>query len=175
MSGGTPRSILILGGARSGKSHHAEMLGRAHGGALVYIATGEAGDSEMAERIKRHRLGRGPEWTTIEEPVELVAAMSREAGPRRFVLIDCITLWISNLMGLRRAVPAEVDALARAIEAAPGAVCLVSNEVGLGIVPDNALARAYRDALGRVNAIWADAADEALLAVAGRVLRLERP
>ncbi|MET0483547.1 MAG: bifunctional adenosylcobinamide kinase/adenosylcobinamide-phosphate guanylyltransferase [Aestuariivirgaceae bacterium] len=175
MSGGTPRSTLILGGARSGKSRHAEMLGRAHGGALVYIATGEAGDSEMAERIKRHRLGRGPEWTTIEEPVELVAAVSREAGPRRFVLIDCITLWISNLMGLRRAVPAEVDALARAIEAAPGAVCLVSNEVGLGIVPDNAMARAFRDEAGLAHQRLAAVCEEVVLMVAGLPVFLKRP
>jgi adenosylcobinamide kinase / adenosylcobinamide-phosphate guanylyltransferase len=175
MSGGTPRSTLILGGARSGKSRHAEMLGRAHGGALVYIATGEAGDSEMAERIKRHRLGRGPEWTTIEEPVELVAAVSREAGPRRFVLIDCVTLWISNLMGLRRAVPAEVDALARAIEAAPGAVCLVSNEVGLGIVPDNAMARAFRDEAGLAHQRLAAVCEEVVLMVAGLPVFLKRP
>jgi adenosylcobinamide kinase / adenosylcobinamide-phosphate guanylyltransferase len=175
MSSGTPRSTLILGGARSGKSRHAEMLGRAHGGALVYIATGEAGDSEMAERIKRHRLGRGPEWTTIEEPVELVAAVSREAGPRRFVLIDCVTLWISNLMGLRRAVPAEVDALARAIEAAPGAVCLVSNEVGLGIVPDNAMARAFRDEAGLAHQRLAAVCEEVVLMVAGLPVFLKRP
>jgi adenosylcobinamide kinase / adenosylcobinamide-phosphate guanylyltransferase len=175
MSGGTPRSTLILGGARSGKSRHAEMLGRAHGGALVYIATGEAGDSEMAERIKRHRLGRGPEWTTIEEPVELVAAVSREAGPRRFVLIDCITLWITNLMGLRRAVPVEVDALARAIEAAPGAVCLVSNEVGLGIVPDNAMARAFRDEAGLAHQRLAAVCEEVVLMVAGLPVFLKRP
>jgi len=175
MSSRTPRSTLILGGARSGKSRHAEMLGRAHGGALVYIATGEAGDSEMAERIKRHRAARGTEWTTIEEPLELVAAVSREAGARRFVLVDCITLWISNLMGFRRSVSAEVDALAQVIEAAPGVVCLVSNEVGFGIVPDNAMARAFRDEAGLAHQRLAVACEEVVLMVAVLPLILKRP
>jgi adenosylcobinamide kinase / adenosylcobinamide-phosphate guanylyltransferase len=173
MSGDGPRKTLILGGVRSGKSRHAEMLGRAHGGALIYIATGEAGDGEMAERIKHHRAARGPEWTTIEEPVELAAVLAREAGPERFVLVDCITLWISNLMGLQRSVPAEVDALAQAIGAAPGAVCLVSNEVGLGIVPDNAMARAFRDATGLAHQRLAAVCDQVVLMVAGLPMRLK--
>ncbi|HEX2430859.1 MAG TPA: bifunctional adenosylcobinamide kinase/adenosylcobinamide-phosphate guanylyltransferase [Aestuariivirgaceae bacterium] len=173
MSGDGPRKTLILGGARSGKSRHAEMLGRAHGGALIYIATGEAGDGEMAERIKQHRLGRGPEWTTVEEPVALAAALAREAGPQRFVLVDCITLWISNLMGLQRSVPAEVDALCRSIEAAAGAVCLVSNEVGLGIVPDNAMARAFRDEAGLAHRRLAAVCDQVVLMVAGLPMRLK--
>jgi adenosylcobinamide kinase / adenosylcobinamide-phosphate guanylyltransferase len=174
MTGGG-RSTLVLGGARSGKSRHAEMLARAHGGALIYIATGEAGDGEMAERIKRHRLGRGPEWTTIEEPVELASVLAREAGPQRFVLVDCITLWISNLMGLQRSVPTEVDALCRAISTAHGAVCLVSNEVGLGIVPDNAVARQFRDEAGLAHQRLAAVCEEVVLMVAGLPMILKTP
>jgi adenosylcobinamide kinase/adenosylcobinamide-phosphate guanylyltransferase len=175
MSSGGACKTLILGGARSGKSRHAEMLGRAHGGALIYIATAEAGDGEMAARIKHHRLRRGPEWTTVEEPVELAATVAREAGLDRFVLVDCITLWISNLMGTQRSVPAEVDALAQAIEAAPGAVCLVSNEVGLGIVPDNAMARRFRDEAGLAHQRLAAVCDEVLLMVAGLPMILKTP
>jgi adenosylcobinamide kinase/adenosylcobinamide-phosphate guanylyltransferase len=165
--------MLILGGARSGKSRHAEMLGRAHGGSLIYIATGEAGDAEMAQRIKRHQAERGPEWTTIEEPVALASVLAREAGPERFVLVDCVTLWISNLMGLQRSVPAEVDALCRAIGNAAGTVCIVSNEVGLGIVPDNAAAREFRDAAGLAHQRLAAACDEVVLMVAGLPMRLK--
>jgi adenosylcobinamide kinase/adenosylcobinamide-phosphate guanylyltransferase len=165
----------VLGGARSGKSHHAETLGRAHGGTLIYIATGAAGDGEMADRIAHHRLARGSEWTTIEEPVALAAAVAREAGQQRFVLVDCITLWLSNLMGLQRPVPPEVDALCRAIEAASGAVCLVSNEVGLGIVPENAMARAFRDAAGLAHQRLAAVCDEVVLMVAGLPMRLKQP
>jgi adenosylcobinamide kinase / adenosylcobinamide-phosphate guanylyltransferase len=175
MSGVRPRSTLILGGARSGKSRYAELLGRSHGGALIYIATGEAGDGEMAERIKQHRAARGPEWTTIEEPVELAATLARETAPERFVLVDCITLWISNLMGRQRSVPAEVDALAQAIAAARGAVCLVSNEVGLGIVPDNAVARAFRDEAGLAHQRLAAVCEEVVLMVAGLPMTLKRP
>jgi adenosylcobinamide kinase / adenosylcobinamide-phosphate guanylyltransferase len=176
MSGGSARSTLILGGARSGKSRHAEMLGRAHGGQLIYIATGEAGDDEMAERIRRHRSRRGPEWTTIEEPVELAAAVSRAAAdPARFVLVDCITLWISNLMGLERSVADAVDGLAQAIDAAPGAVCLVSNEVGLGIVPDNAMARAFRDEAGLAHQRLAEVCGTVVLMVAGLPMTLKGP
>jgi len=175
MSSGGACKTLILGGARSGKSRHAEMLGRAHGGALIYIATAEAGDGEMAERIKHHRMRRGPEWTTIEAPVELVAAVAREAGPDRFVLVDCITLWISNLMGLERSVSAEVAALAHVIEAARGAVCLVSNEVGLAIVPDNPTARQFRDEAGLAHQRLAAACNEVLLMVAGLPMTLKTP
>jgi adenosylcobinamide kinase/adenosylcobinamide-phosphate guanylyltransferase len=172
-SGAGHRSTLILGGARSGKSRYAETLGRAHGGSLTYIATGEAGDAEMAERIKQHRAARGPEWTTIEEPVELASVLAREAGPERFVLVDCVTLWISNLMGRQRSVPEEVDALCRAIGDAAGTVCIVSNEVGLGIVPDNAAARAFRDAAGLAHQRLAAVCDEVVLMVAGLPIRLK--
>jgi adenosylcobinamide kinase/adenosylcobinamide-phosphate guanylyltransferase len=167
------RSMLILGGARSGKSRHAEMLGRAHGGPLIYIATAEAGDAEMAERIKHHRLGRGAEWTTVEEPVELASVLAREARPERFVLVDCVTLWISNLMGLQRSVPEEIDALCQAIADAAGTVCLVSNEVGLGIVPDNAVARQFRDEAGLTHQRLAAVCDEVVLMVAGLPMRLK--
>jgi adenosylcobinamide kinase/adenosylcobinamide-phosphate guanylyltransferase len=148
MSAAAPRRTLILGGARSGKSRHAEALGRAHGGEMIYVATGEARDQEMAERIAHHRAARGPAWTTIEEPLELAAVLERAAGPQRFVLVDCITLWISNLMAHGRPVSEAIDGLCRVTAAASGDVCLVSNEVGLGIVPDNPLARQFRDEAG---------------------------
>jgi len=132
MSASRPRSTLVLGGARSGKSRHAEALGRAHGGDMIYIATGEARDGEMAKRIARHRAARGPAWTTIEEPLELAAVLERAARPQRFVLVDCITLWISNVMARGRPVSEEIEGLCRVMAAASGDVCLVSNEVGLG-------------------------------------------
>src|SRR5690242_6019019 len=148
MSAAAPRRTLILGGARSGKSRHAEALGRAHGGEMIYVATGEARDQEMAERIAHHRAARGPAWTSIEEPLELAAVLERAAGPQRFVLVDCSTLWISNLMAHGRPVSEAIDGLCRVTAAASGDVCLVSNEVGLGIVPDNPLARQFRDEAG---------------------------
>jgi adenosyl cobinamide kinase/adenosyl cobinamide phosphate guanylyltransferase len=167
--------VLLLGGARSGKSALAVERGRGWDGPVTLIATGEAGDDEMAERIRRHRAERPPEWRTIEEPLDLAAALERVDGGSA-ALIDCLSLWVANLLGRGDADPA-VEELARAVavQAAsrPGLTVAVSNEVGLGIVPDTPLGRRYRDVLGRVNATWADAADEALLVVAGRALRLE--
>ena len=151
MTASAPRSTLVLGGARSGKSRHAEGLGRAHGGAMIYIATGEAGDAEMARRIAHHRAARGPAWTTIEEPVDLAQVLERAARPQQFVLVDCITLWITNLMARGRPVGEAVEGLCRVIAAAGGDLCLVSNEVGLGIVPDNPLARQFRDEAGQAH------------------------
>jgi adenosylcobinamide kinase / adenosylcobinamide-phosphate guanylyltransferase len=158
--------VLLLGGARSGKSKLALDLAERAGAPVVFIATGTAGDEEMAERIEAHKQERPGDWTTIEEPVELERALtSVPAGTT--AIVDCLTLWVSNAL--------EVDgsSAARLAAARDGLTIAVSNEVGLGIVPDNALARRYRDALGRVNASWADAADEVYLVVAGKRLRLE--
>ena len=156
--------VVLLGGARSGKSRLAVERARGEGAPVVFVATGEAGDEEMADRIARHRQERPPEWTTIEEPRELAQALGRVPDGAT-AIVDCLSLWVANVSE-----PPEVAARAAARR---GLTIAVSNEVGLGIVPDNALARAYRDVLGRVNAEWAAAADEAYFVVAGKLLRLE--
>jgi adenosyl cobinamide kinase/adenosyl cobinamide phosphate guanylyltransferase len=155
--------VLYVGGARSGKSRLAVERARESGAPVVFIATGEAGDDEMADRIARHRAERPVEWQTVEEPLELERAL-RDAPPAATVIVDCLSLWVANGGGGERA--------AEAAAARDGLTIAVTNEVGLGIVPDNALARAYRDDLGRVNATWAAAADEAFFVVAGRTLKL---
>ncbi len=168
---------LLLGGARSGKSTLAVRRAKATGAPVVFVATAEARDDEMAARIARHRAERPAHWQTVEAPLDLADAL-RRASPDDVVVVDCLSLWVSNLLetGLtdddlqRRA--EEVAALAAA---RTGATIAVSNEVGMGIVPMHELGRRYRDVLGRVNATWAEAADEAVLVVAGRALALEAP
>ena len=168
---------LLLGGARSGKSALAQRLAGRWDGPVAVVATGQAGDAEMAERIARHRAARPAGWETVEEPLELAAALAA-CGPETLVVVDCLTLWVSNLLeqGLT---DAAVDARARsaasvaAARAAP--TVAVSNEVGSGIVPADPLSRRYRDLLGQVNAVWAAAADHALLLVAGRAVPLADP
>jgi len=166
--------LLLLGGARSGKSALAVELGRRWGGPVTLVATGEAGDEEMAARIARHRAERPPAWRTVEERAALLDAVTA-APPGDLVLVDCLTLWVSNLLlagtdaGEVAGAAAEVAA-ALAARTAPAVV--VSNEVGMGIVPDHPLGRAYRDALGAVNAAFAARADRAALLVAGRLLEL---
>ena len=168
-----PERILVLGGQRSGKSRHAESLVTASGLAPVYLATATAGDDEMTARIATHRERRGAAWRTVEEPLDLPAALLRESGPGFHVLADCLTVWLSNLMGAGRDVDAEGDALVAALARVTGPVVLVSNEVGLGIVPDNALARRYADALGILNQKAAAAADRVVLMAAGLPLTLK--
>lgn len=157
--------VVLIGGARSGKSRLAVELARAAGRPVTFVATGWAGDEEMAARIARHREERPPEWSTVEEPRELARAL-RAVPTDETAIVDCLSLWVANLEGAAPTDGAEVAA-ARA-----GLTIAVTNEVGLGIVPDNAAARAYRDELGRVNAQWAALADEAWLVVAGRRLSL---
>jgi len=163
--------VLLVGGARSGKSTLALERAARAGSPVVFVATGEAGDEEMAARIELHRQERPPEWTTVEEPVELGRALASAPG-HATVVVDCLSLWVANVL---EHAPVEDLAVADARTAAAraGLTVAVTNEVGLGIVPDNELARRYRDVLGRVNAIWAEAADEAYFVVAGRALRLE--
>jgi adenosylcobinamide kinase/adenosylcobinamide-phosphate guanylyltransferase len=158
---------FVLGGARSGKSAYAERLALESGLAPVYLATGQAGDGEMASRIAQHRARRGNLWTTVEEPLELAMALARAAGPRHFVVVDCLTLWVSNLMAAGRNVEAAARGLADALPALAGPAALVANEVGLGIVPDNALARAFRDHAGRLNQAVAAAAHRVAFVAAG--------
>ena len=162
--------VLLIGGARSGKSRLALERAEQEARPVCFIATGEALDAEMTDRIERHRAERPAAWTTVEEPVELERALAG-VPEGATVIVDCLSLWVSNVFESR---PVEElsAAAARVAAARPGLTIAVTNEVGLGIVPDNALARDYRDALGRVNAQWAAAADEAHLVVAGRTLSL---
>jgi adenosylcobinamide kinase/adenosylcobinamide-phosphate guanylyltransferase len=144
-------TTLVLGGARSGKSDHAESLVLSSGLAPVFLATGDARDAEMAERIRRHRARRGPAWTTVEEKRDLSGALLRACQPGTAVLVDCLTLWLANVMEAGRDPDAEAARLLDALPRLGGPAVFVSNEVGLGIVPENALARAFRDAQGRLN------------------------
>lgn len=159
-----PRLSLVVGGARSGKSSLAERLVRASGLPRTYIATAEAWDDEMADRIARHRDDRGAGWRTVEAPRDLAGALAGAGGA---VLIDCATLWLTNVMLAGADVGDEATALLAALAAHPGPVVVVSNEVGWGIVPDNALARAFRDEQGRLNQQIAAAADLVLGVMAG--------
>ena len=171
---GADRAVtLVLGGARSGKSAHAEALIAKLGGTPVYVATAEAGDAEMAERIAAHRARRGEGWTTVEAPIALAEALRTQARTGNAVLVDCLTIWLSNLLFAARDVDGEVDALMAALGEAAGPVVLVSNEVGLGIVPENALARAFRDHAGRLNQRVAAAADRVVLVTAGLPMTLK--
>ncbi|WP_428696366.1 bifunctional adenosylcobinamide kinase/adenosylcobinamide-phosphate guanylyltransferase [Stappia sp.] len=167
------RTVLVTGGARSGKSLHAEGLVAASGRDPVYVATCAAYDTEMSARIARHREQRGPGWTTIEEPRDIAAVIAREAAPARAVLVDCLTLWLSNLLFAEADIEAETDRLAGALAAAAGPVVLVTNEVGSGIVPENALARRFRDDQGRLNRHIAEIADAVVLVAAGLPLVLK--
>lgn len=159
---------LILGGARSGKSRHAETICRETGRALIYVATAEAHDDEMKARIAQHRADRAADgWRTVEEPRDLAAVLLREAGPDTVLLVDCLTLWLTNHLLADADMDAEIDRLCAAVSAAAGDVVLVANEVGFGIVPENKLARAFRDHAGRLNQRIAALADRVTLVVAG--------
>ena len=165
--------ILVLGGARSGKSRYAEALLTGHDGARTYIATAEARDAEMAVRIDQHRKRRGAGWLTVEQPLDLLAALEANCLPNNAVLVDCLTLWLSNLMAASRDIVAETAGLTAALSRLPGRAVLVSNEVGLGIVPDNDMAREFRDNAGRLNQAVAEEADEVVFVAAGLPLRLK--
>lgn len=165
----------MLGGARSGKSRYAEALAQDAGGPCTYIATAAAGDAEMAARIAAHRARRGAQWSTIEEPLRLAAALDRAMAPGGFVLVDCITLWLSNLLLAEESTDEPVDDLLRVLAEPRGTVALVSNEVGLGIVPDNALARRFRDIAGTTNQRLATAVDRVVFLAAGLPMVLKPP
>jgi adenosylcobinamide kinase/adenosylcobinamide-phosphate guanylyltransferase len=168
---------LLLGGARSGKSALAVRLAGRWDGPVTVVVTGQARDAEMAERIRRHRAERPGGWRTVEAPLELEAALA-VAPADALVLLDCLTLWVSNLMerGLTDEQVRRQGGSAAAVAAARAApTVVVSNEVGAGIVPADARSRRYRDLLGQVNAAWAAAADRALLLVAGRAVPLVDP
>jgi len=164
--------ILITGGARSGKSTRAEARALAFPGRPVYVATAEALDAEMRERIAKHRARRGSAWLERETPIELVAALVETDG-HGARLVDCLTLWLSNLMHAERDWEKEARLLAEALGRQNSPVVLVTNEVGLGIVPDNALARRFRDAAGILNQMVARVADEVEFMVAGLPMRVK--
>ena len=164
--------VLLLGGARSGKSERALRLAVESGMGITFIATATAGDDEMTERISRHRSARPAGWSTVEAPLDLIAAVG--AAPHdHFLVVDCLTLWVSNLLGAGVSgdeIVARAEKAAGELAARPGVV--VTNEVGLGIVPANELARTFRDVLGGVNAAFARCAERAVFMVAGRTLDL---
>jgi adenosylcobinamide kinase/adenosylcobinamide-phosphate guanylyltransferase len=166
---------FVIGGARSGKSAYAERLIAGMPGERIYIATAEPGDAEMAERIAEHRRRRDGTWRTVEEPLDLADALLSEAGEGRAVLVDCLTIWLSNLIAAERAHEEEEKRLVDALSRVTGPVVLISNEVGLGIVPDNALARSFRDLAGRLNQRIAAAADRVVFLAAGLPLTFKQP
>jgi adenosylcobinamide kinase/adenosylcobinamide-phosphate guanylyltransferase len=166
-----PHTTLVTGGCRSGKSRHAQTLAEAvPGQRRCYIATCVPLDAEMENRVARHRADRGPEWRTVEEPLAVARAIDEHAPHADVILVDCLTLWISNLMGGGRDMDGVVAAareLAIAVRNAACHIILVTNEVGAGIVPENALARRYRDAAGLVNQTLAAACERVVWSVAG--------
>lgn len=167
---------LILGGARSGKSSLAERRARESGLAVVCIATAEARDSEMAERIRRHQAQRPGSWRLVEEPIALAASLRAHASPGRCVIVDCLTLWLSNLLHARDGADRygrEREEFLAALGAAPGHVVLVGNETGMGIVPLGELSRRFCDEAGRLHQELAGLCDRVTLVVAGLPLLLK--
>ncbi|MEN9643784.1 MAG: adenosylcobinamide kinase/adenosylcobinamide-phosphate guanylyltransferase [Actinomycetota bacterium] len=168
---------LLLGGARSGKSTLAVQMGERQSAPVTFVATAEPFDDDLRERVERHRLERPPHWTTVECPVQLHEAV--DAAPAdHFVIVDCLTVWLGNLFAHLPSAGARTDAAAAlcdALRRRDGDIVVVSNEVGMGVHPETAMGRDYRDELGRLNQSVAALADTTLLLVAGRALRLTDP
>lgn len=158
---------LILGGARSGKSRHAQALAEADAGTLIFVATAEPFDDEMADRVARHRADRGDRWRTVEAPIDLAAAIGGTGADDATLLVDCVTVWLGNLMHHQRDIDAAVDALLNALAAAPGRIIVVANEVGLALVPETPMGRRFRDLAGTLNQRLAACAGRVTLVVAG--------
>lgn len=175
------KTIFITGGARSGKSIFAEKMALEFDSPLCYLATAQALDNEMEERVKLHRERRGGQWHTQEEPLALARALQDCDGRYQVILVDCITLWLSNLLfayenledELEERIMTDVGQLAKCLREMTTPVILVSNEVGMGIVPDNRLARLYRDIAGKANQLLAAAADEVHVVISGIPLKLK--
>jgi adenosylcobinamide kinase / adenosylcobinamide-phosphate guanylyltransferase len=167
------KSLLVLGGARSGKSQYAQRLAESSRLQPVLIATAQAQDAEMAARIMRHAAARGTKWTVIEEPVALAEALWRESRRERIVVADCATLWLSNLLLRNDDIAAATKKLAQSVAGLPGPVIFVSNEVGYGVVPGNELARAFRDAQGLLNQELAKTCEAVVLVSAGMAVCLK--
>lgn len=169
----TSHVTLVLGGARSGKTGFSEKLAKESGLERHYVATGRAYDDEMRERIARHRADRGESWVTHEVPLGLAGHLAKIDAPGRVILVDCLTLWITNLMMEGRDVDGEGAALLRSFDSLSGRLILVSNEVGLGIVPENRMAREFRDHAGRLHQHIAAVADEVFFVAAGLPLKMK--
>jgi adenosylcobinamide kinase / adenosylcobinamide-phosphate guanylyltransferase len=165
--------FLILGGARSGKSARAQALAEAASPHRLFVATAEALDVEMIDRIKRHQADRGEGWRTIEVPLDLVSVIQGEIIPGEFVLIDCLTLWLSNLFHHDRDIEQETLALCDALRSSRAQIALVSNEIGLGLVPETSLGRVFRDAQGRLNQKLAAVCDQVDFVAAGLPITLK--
>jgi adenosylcobinamide kinase / adenosylcobinamide-phosphate guanylyltransferase len=174
-------TIFITGGARSGKSAFAEKRAQVFGAALGYLATAQTLDSEMDDRVRRHRERRGGEWSTIEEPIHLSQALARCDGQYKAILVDCVTLWLSNLLfkyeesaeQVEERIHEDLLRLKSTLHGMVTPVILVSNEVGMGIVPDNTLARMFRDIAGTTNQVLAATADEVHVVISGIPLKLK--
>jgi adenosylcobinamide kinase / adenosylcobinamide-phosphate guanylyltransferase len=176
---------LIIGGARSGKSHLAQEMAREDGGEVLFVATAEAGDDEMARRIEAHRRSRPPHWRTLEVTTNIGDRISASIGRATTVVVDCITLLVNNVFeqhdpaageaALEKAVEAEINGLIEYIDRSEGHCIVVTNEVGLGIIPADRVSRLYRDLLGRANRMLAARADEVLLMVAGIPVAIKKP
>ena len=170
------KTYFVTGGARSGKSSYAEKLALERGGKRAYIATAQAFDDEMAARIEKHRQDRGTAWDTYEEPLAVAELLGKLSGRYQVVLLDCLTLWLSNVMAHTDGdgpVMSRAEELVRAVKGFDGSCIVVSNEVGLGIVPDNPLARKFRDFAGILNQKVAQAADEVYFTVAGIPVKIK--
>jgi adenosylcobinamide kinase/adenosylcobinamide-phosphate guanylyltransferase len=161
------RRVLVLGGARSGKSRTALQLAESASARRIYIATAQAYDDEMRDRIAQHRMERDGSWETQEAPLDLCKAIQAHAGPGRAVLVDCLTLWLSNILLAERDLEHETDLLRQAVREASGPLILVSNEVGHGIVPATALGRRFRDEQGQLNQRIAEVCDAVVFVAAG--------
>jgi adenosylcobinamide kinase/adenosylcobinamide-phosphate guanylyltransferase len=168
------KTTLVLGGARSGKSAFAERLVAETQATRIYLATATAGDDEMRDRIAHHRARRGDGWRTIEEPLALVDMLAREDRVGNAILVDCLTLWLSNVMHANKDVAAETRQLAALLRETRANIVLVSNEVGLGLVPETPLGRAFRDAQGRLNQAVAAAVANVAFVAAGLPIWLKR-
>ncbi|QIG79056.1 bifunctional adenosylcobinamide kinase/adenosylcobinamide-phosphate guanylyltransferase [Stakelama tenebrarum] len=167
------KSLLVLGGARSGKSRHAQGRVEALPGSLAFIATAQSFDAEMEARIQKHRADRSDRWHTIEAPFALADSIRAAATDHDAILVDCLTLWLSNCLLADHDLDTASEALQAAIAACPVPIALVANEVGLGIVPENALARRFRDEAGRLNQAVANAVEEAVFIAAGLPVTLK--
>lgn len=179
--------MLLLGGARSGKSHFAQEYARRSGEKVLYVATATAGDEDMRRRIEKHQQKRPSHWRTLEVPTDIGTQIETNAGDARLIIIDCITLLVNNIFNrydeqqfdtiddavLEKEVVAEIQQLQKCLKKVNASFLIVSNEVGLGLVPDNRMGRLFRDILGRANQILAQTADEVYLMVAGIPLRIK--
>ena len=179
--------ILLLGGARSGKSHFAREYGLRNGGKVLFVATATAGDAEMRMRIAKHKKNRPTNWRTLEATTEIGTQIEANAGDAELIIIDCITMLVNNIFSrydetqfdtfddsvLEKAVINEIEQLQQCLKKVDASFLIISNEVGLGLVPDNRMGRLYRDILGRANQMLAQTADELFLLVAGIPLRIK--